>query len=150
MLDVSDKNTCKHKEVYSVLPFPLDVSGSICLYGSDCVKLVAEFAVLILSSLTVALVLTFPPEFFPTTCCRLPMLGIGNYYQVFQQKKVTANMFSSLFLISPLSFYKAISMALSRPAPLVFMVTWKYVLSTDRNWYLSACGSCLRVDCKFM
>lgn len=57
---------------------------------------------LILSSLTIALVLTFPPEFFPTTCFRLPVLldVIGNYYEVLQQKEMTANMFKSLVFIS--------------------------------------------------
>lgn len=103
VLNVSDKNTCKQKEVYFVLPLPLDVFRSICLYGRDCIKLVAQFPVLILSSLTVTLVLTFPPEFFPATCCRLLVLFhvVGNYYQVFQQIKIAANMFSSYFLFLP-------------------------------------------------
>lgn len=33
--------TCKQKEVYSVLPFALDVLHSNCLYGRDCIKLAA-------------------------------------------------------------------------------------------------------------
>lgn len=41
VLNISDKNTCKQKEVYSVLPFPLDVFQSNCLHGRDCKKFVA-------------------------------------------------------------------------------------------------------------
>lgn len=103
----------------------------------------AEFSAFILSSLAVTSVLTVPPEFFPSICCRLP------------EKQRTQQMCFNLYFL----FLYSVSTSLCNES--VGLYPGKLHVSSqslgsifcpqiETGTYLCACGLFLRVDCKFM